>query len=134
VKKIFLGIVFLSVTVFSNCNKTSRSPADNNSSIVGKWILIQTLVDPGDGSGTWMQANVPNHYFMQFNADNKTIESNIISGSGNLDQYKIINDSTVNLIYSDNDTVRYNYKIDNSSLTLMGGCYEACGLKFTRSN
>jgi hypothetical protein len=133
-KKIFFGLAFLSIIILFGCKKSPKSPDQKDSSIVGKWILFQTLTDPGDGSGTWMPASIPNYYFIQFNADKTTVESNMITESGSLTHYQIINDSTLNLIYSDNDTMRYGYKINTSILTLTGGCYEPCGSKFTRAN
>jgi hypothetical protein len=132
-KKLFFRIILVSIIIFPACNKNSKSPAENDSSIVGKWTLYQTLVDPGDGSGSWMPASIPNYYFIEFNADKTTAQSNIITGSGNLVHYEIINDSTLNLIYSDNDTIRNNYKISASILTLTGGCFELCGSKFMKT-
>jgi len=54
--------------------------------LVGKWILVETLSDPGDGSGQWRPINKPDYYFLQFNTDN-SIESNTYTGLGGLRHY-----------------------------------------------
>ncbi len=43
-----------------------------------------------------------------------------------------MNDSTVQFIYANGNTVSLFYKIDGVSLTIQGGCIEACGSKFIR--
>jgi hypothetical protein len=131
-KKLFFGIGSLSIIFFLACKKNEKPPSENT--IVGKWTLFQTLADPGDGSGKWMPASTPNYYFIQFNADKTTVESNMVTGPGNSTHYQIINDSTINLIDSYSDSMRYSYKINASILTLDGGCYEPCGSKFMRAN
>ena len=52
---------------------------------------------------------------------------------GGVQKYKIINDSIINFIYANGDTIINAYRIDHSSLTLTGGCIEACGSKFIKS-
>lgn len=118
-------IAFCFIIVFA-CSKSS----DNNSnSLVGKWKLIETLSDPGDGSGTWMQTN--SYSTIQFNNDSSAYE---IPADQNrtLNHYSILNDSTTILFYSDNTSLKLYFKIEQNILTLMGGCIETCGSKYKR--
>lgn len=113
--------------MFLSCKKTA---AVFNTTLMGKWTLVETLIDPGDGSGKWMPVNTPNYYIKFEPGDG--IESNISKRSGNASEYKILTDSTLYLIYAESDTVSYFYKIDGNFLTLEGGCYERCGMKFKK--
>ncbi len=128
--KISSLILFLSVVLFFECSKKAKSPAGN--ALAGKWTLIQTLADPGDGSGQWQAADTSKHFFIQFNSD-KSIASNAYPGLGGLKQYNITNDSTVIFIYGNNSKFSQFYKINEPYLTLTGGCIEACGSKFIRT-
>lgn len=115
--------------LFSSCNKTSSTIKVDDLPSVNKWILVETLSDPGDGSGKWKTVDQPNYFFIKFNTDN-SIETNIYKDFGGLTQYKIINDSTINLIYANGYIITRLYKIEGSLLKISGGCFEACGQKF----
>lgn len=112
------------------CRKTA---VVSNSSIIGKWTLVETFTDPGNGNGKWMPVNRPDYYFIKFDKDN-SIESNISRGSGNAFNYKILTDSTLYLIYPESDTVSYFYEIHKTLLILEGGCFEQCRIKFKKED
>ena len=126
-KKI-LFIVSINCLIFFSCRKTSVIA---NLPITGRWTQIETLTDPGDGNGKWMPVSTPDYYFIKFEPGD-SVESNISRGSGNVSKYKIVTDSTLYLIYAESDTVSYFYKIKGNILTLEGGCYERCGMKFEK--
>jgi hypothetical protein len=126
-KKI-LFIVLLNCLMFLSCRKT---PVIVNTSITGRWIQVETLTDPGDGSGKWRPVNMPNYYFIKFQPGD-SVQSNISRGDGMASKYKILTDSTLYLIYAESDTVSYFYQIKGNLLTLEGGCYERCGMKFKK--
>lgn len=128
--KILLLIAFLSAILFFACSKKAYTRA-GNSALVGKWKLVETLADPGDGSGQWQPVDTTKRYLIKLNDDN-SIESNAYPGLGGLKEYNIVNDSTVIFIYANDTKFTHFYKINDSSLTLTGGCIEACGSKFTR--
>ncbi len=121
------------ITVFSfflialACTKSS----DNNSSLIGRWKLTETLADPGDGSGTWMPATAD--YIIQFNKDNTAYE-NPVNPYRNINRYNVTSDSTLTMFYSDGTSQNLYFKIENNTLTLMGGCIEACGTKYKRTD
>ena len=101
------------------------------SGIIGKWMLVETLADPGDGSGKWTPVDVAGKYYIKFNGDG-SLESNMEGRLGNLKHYKVVNDSSINFIYPDVTGFALRYKISGNSLTITGGCIEACGSKFIR--
>jgi len=131
-KPIYIFGWFLALLIFS-CSKASHQATENNSSILGKWILVETLADPGDGSGKWTATDKPNYYYLQLNADS-TVESNYFTGLGGARSFNLVNGSMIKFIYGNGQTTINGYRNDNSSLTLTGGCIEACGAKFTRAN
>ena len=113
-------IIALLLLIFISCSKNSNSTAQKPLTLIGKWTLIESLADPGDGSGRWMTVDKANYYYIQFNTDN-SLQGNIF----NAIQYKIVNDSIVNLIIVNNATATRGYKIVDSYLTLTGGCIES---------
>jgi hypothetical protein len=130
-KKTFNLTTLLLLMFFICCNKAEDTTTSVNLNLVRKWILVETLSDPGDGSGKWKPVSKPNYYFLQFNTDN-SIESNIYPDLAGLRHYDIMNDSTVQFIYSSGIKVLMFYKLEGNSLTISGGCDEACGSKFIR--
>jgi len=120
------------VTLIFSCNKGSNQVTDDNSSLLGKWILVESLADPGDGSGKWTAVDRQNYYYLTLNTDS-TIETNCFTGLGGAKKFRVVNNSVMNFIYANGQTILYHYLLDNSSLTITGGCIEACGSKFVRT-
>lgn len=48
----------LSVALLVSCSKSDETCADKTV-LTGTWKLVETLADPGDGSGTWQPAVHP---------------------------------------------------------------------------
>jgi len=110
------------------CTKSSDK---TSSSLVGRWKLTETLADPGDGSGTWMPATAD--YIIQFNKDSTAYE-NPVNPYRNVNRYSVSNDSTLTLFYSNGTSFNFYFKIESSTLTIMGGCIEACGTRYKRTD
>jgi hypothetical protein len=110
------------------CRKTHQT-AGNTASLPGTWTLVETLMDPGDGSGTWKPAQSP--LVLLFTNDGQ-IQGNAFPQAR---QYAVLNDTTIKFVYTDGTFIIYNYTVSGSSLLLSGGgCIEACGLKFSKSS
>ena len=122
---------FITALSFFLITLACTKSADNNSSIIGRWKLTETLADPGDGSGIWMPATT--NYIIQFNEDSTAYE-NPVNPYRNVNRYSVINDSTLTLFYSTGTSFSYHFKIESNTLTIMGGCIEACGTKYKRTN
>jgi len=118
---------FLAILTFG-CSKGSKQATGNSSSLFGKWILVEALVDPGDGSGKWTAVK-PNYYYLQLNTDS-SVASNCFTGLDGAKRFSVVNDSVMNFIFANSQTIRFGYHMDNASLTITGGCIEACGSKF----
>ena len=110
------------------CTKSSDK---TSSSVIGRWKLTETLADPGDGSGRWMPATT--EYIIQFNKDSTAYE-NPVNPYRNVSRYSATNDSTLTLFYSNGTSFNFYFKIESNTLTIMGGCIEACGTKYRRAD
>jgi hypothetical protein len=101
-----------------------------NASLSGKWKLVESLNDPGDGSGTWLPVTTSTQ--LQLNA-------NGTMGGTTFPAYVsyIIKDS-VTLAFSQADKTiqNYRYKISHDTLSMSPDgpirCYEACGIRFKK--
>ena len=113
------------------CKKTcTEGNADN--SIVGKWKMTESLIDPGNGSGTWIPDG-SGVTFVTFFA-NGTLSNNTTFLTG-YDRYYTTPDSKIYVIKtSSSDTARMGYLLEPGKLTINPQCYEACGYRFVRSN
>ena len=128
-KTIFLNLLLLTIT-FVSCSKENNNETGENE-IIGKWKLIQTYADPGDGSGNWMSVTENESYLLIFYANN-TFERN-----GSLNDcsgtYSIVN--TVLTLNCNNVESTYSYSIANKNLIIDGSpfyCDESCAEKFER--
>ncbi len=134
-------VICLCVFLFSELFSCTKSPesktvlTEPNASLTGQWKLIETLVDPGDGSGTWHSTDSMG-YYIQFNADssfdNNFINNFVPSVYSNMIKYSVINDSIINFIDSAANVYNRYYTIKEDTLNITGGCYEACGSKFIK--
>ncbi len=128
--KYFITILSLILINIFACTKSSdTNQPENNASIIGKWKQTEFLLDPGDGSGTWMPET--NDYFIQFNSDSTYENSGITTGD--IIRFSLPTDSTITFIYP-NATSTIRYEIQGTKLTLTGGCIEPCGSKYIKQN
>lgn len=108
-----------------------------NKELIGKWKLTEQLMDPGDGSGTYMP--VDSDKTIEF-FSNGTVVSNgplctITSDTGQ---------KTVGVFYDDKEYIKpkgcdysafkIDYRITDSNLFLIYFCIEGCGQKFVKIN
>lgn len=107
------------------CGKKSTSVVENES-IVGKWKLTESLMDPGDGSGKWQPADPAHPSYLVFNADG-TVTSN--NPTDAISRYKLTSDSTI-LFYRPADSISFRYRFARSTLSLTPPCYEPCGMHY----
>lgn len=135
-KKLLLPVFSFAILLFACSKNTNSTDKINNTvknySLAGKWSLVETLQDPGDGSGKWQPADATKNYFIKFNED-RSVESNSYTVLDGIKKYIVVNDSIITFINTNNQEFQRYYKVDSSSLTIRGGCYEACGSKFIRA-
>ena len=108
----------------SSCTKENISERD----LDNKWHLIETLNDPGDGSGTFQR--VDSDAIIEFFDDDTVRYSKSFCGEEN--SLKTGRYSSVeNEIYPDCDpNVSFSYKIENNQLIIYYNCIEGCAEKF----
>ena len=133
-RSIFIFGCFLAILNFC-CSKGSQRATEGSSSLIGKWILVATLADPGDGSGKWTAVDRPNYYYLQLDANGK-VETNAFTGLGGARTFTVENDSVISITYGDGTTKKNWYSMGGGdrSLTISGGCIEACGSRFERGS
>lgn len=87
-------LLFFSILLFLSCSKAADKETVKDLRFSGKWILTETLADPGDGSGKWIKVDRPGYYVIKFNPDS-SIATNIPGRFETAIKYFIKNDSTV---------------------------------------
>ncbi|HEY4323745.1 MAG TPA: hypothetical protein VGN20_07155 [Mucilaginibacter sp.] len=114
--------------VVSACHKDAVKAGDT--SLTGKWKLVESLADPGDGSGKWMPAASSTE--LDLNTDGTM-------GGTTFPTYVsyVVKDS-VTLTFSQQDKTiqNYRYKISHDTLSMSPAgpimCFEACGIRFKK--
>ena len=134
-KKFFFVLVTLSMLL--SCSEDNSRKSETNE-FLGKWKMTETLIDPGDGSGTYVP--VSGEYFLEF-FPNGTVGTNYmlctLSGT-NTGSYtspyfaeeQYIQSQTCNA----NQDFQIYYQMDGENLILYYPCIEACQVKFMRIN
>ncbi len=125
------GILYVMIlTAFCSCKKNRTENA-----LVGKWLLTETLADPGDGSGTFQAVN--SSKTLTFNGDG-TVTSNgsicllsIESNTSSSGTYST-GDSTITSSDCTNSPLALTYELDGSTLIINYPCIEACKGKFEK--
>ena len=114
--------------IVAYCLFSCRKPDQvMHSSLIGKWKLSESLMDPGDGSGKWQPANPANPAWLEFKNNGLLVITPY--QQYNSDHYLIYTDSTM-ILYHNTDTFYIRYRFTSSLLTIYPQCYEACGSKY----
>ncbi len=126
-------ILILSFVLLFSCK--SDDDALRSTDIVGKWQLVEQLLDPGDGSGTFQ--SVDSELALEF-FDDGTIVSrngslcNIFTESGGTSSGTFsLNDNMIN-IECPSDTFRISFERTGLNLVLNFSCIEACAQKYKK--
>ncbi len=116
----------MAVMVFAvaGCKKSSNV---ENSNLIGKWKLTESLADPGDGSGTWQMADPSNPQYLEFKNDGRLIFSP--TGMYDSDHYQVSSDSTM-IFLRGRESFPMRYHLSENMLCLFPPCIEGCGLKY----
>jgi hypothetical protein len=126
-KTLFRLAVPLFTFLLFSCNKSES--VNTHEAVAGTWKLVETLADPGDGSGAWQPVTGTSQTYLLF-YDNGMIGGNAFPEARN---YAVVNGTTIKFTYADGTFINYSYTLSESTLVLSGGgCIEACGAKFVR--
>ncbi len=132
--KKLLAIVLLFSLILA-CNNDDNANA--NVSLVGTWKLTETLVDPGDGSGTFIP--VQSNKTVTFN-NNETFTSNGNMCNLTLETAVMTsrNYSTSGNYFTSADCLseehQYNFTKTGNTLIVEYPCFEPCLAKFVKVN
>ncbi|AXT49470.1 hypothetical protein D1818_01035 [Aquimarina sp. BL5] len=129
-KYLFLFLIpLLFVFSCSNDDDTIASP-----DLLGKWLLIEQLVDPGDGSGTFQP--ISSDLELEFLAggilqvSNGSLCSLAIESEGNSTESYSIDENTITV--SCNTPFSISFEIKEGSLFLYHPCIEGCGQRYQK--
>ncbi|MEW7292002.1 lipocalin family protein [Aquimarina sp. 2304DJ70-9] len=132
--KIYIGFFICFIGLVS-CSNDDDTTVVMNTDLIGKWQLIEQLVDPGDGSGTFQP--VDSQLTIEFFDNGTVISTNgslcnmftvsqdISSGTFSLDN------NTIN-IGCDDDVITIFFEKNGSELILNFICIEACAQKYKK--
>lgn len=122
-------VILLIILFFTACKKDGHTA---NTTLTGKWKLIESLADPGDGSGTWQPVSANPTIYVQFENNGK------LSGTAFPGDVSYVVKDSVTLTFTSKDNVVQNYryliKIDTMFMSPDGPirCIEACGMKYVK--
>lgn len=112
--------------------KGNSAVKSNNATLTGNWKLVQSLADPGDGSGTWQP--VATSTSLAFNADGTTNGSTF----PNYIAYTLSATTDITFSQADKTTQNYRFTISHDTLSISPDgpirCTEACGIRFVKTN
>ena len=112
--------------------KMAQPAIKNNVALTGKWKFVESLLDPGDGSGKWLPVQVSAEFELK---DDGTTTGNAFP---NYITYTLKDSVTLTFKQADTTTQNYFYKISNDTLTMSPAgpirCIEACGSRFKKVN
>jgi hypothetical protein len=131
-------LVIAFILFASACNKENIAVKDKNvtvkanSTLTGKWKLVESLADPGDGSGTWMAVSNSTQLLLNVNGT--------MSGNTFTEYIGFILKDSVTLTFSqaDNTIQNYRYYIHQDTLSMSPDgpiwCIEGCGIRFKKED
>ena len=131
-KKGLLRIAFSLLALSCSTSNEVETPKEaENNSLIGKWKLIETYSDPGDGSGTFQAAN-SQKTFEFFSNDSVYSNGEICSLSTDAQSpsSSTFSDSTKTINCPNSYRLFYEFK--NQHLMLYFPCIEPCIFKLER--
>ncbi len=121
------------VTIMISCSKDSDD--NGNAQLLNSWLLIEQLIDPGDGSGVFIPVNsektieflangtaVSNGTLCTMNSTTGTTSTSMVNAS---DNYIIPDDCK-------SAELKLYYEIEGNYLILSYPCIEGCAQKFVK--
>lgn len=137
-KLTIIGILF-------SCTNDDSNQNVINSQLFGKWKLVETLKDPGDGSGTF--ESIDSEKTIEFFSNGTFIINGPLCGlstsvgentkgnvrhSNNSERYKLVANEECEM---DNSFVEYIILIEDSHLSIhYTACIEGCAQKYQKQN
>lgn len=132
-KKLF-SLLFI-IVLLSSCtnNETQEEPQ-----LIGVWKLVEQLVDPGDGSGTFKK--IESNKTIEFLANGTVVSNGSLCDMNINSEYETIGEyfTSENYLMPNNENecnfpdLKISFEFQNSNLILWFPCIEGCGQKFKK--
>ena len=123
-----LAIIFTTIACRKTALEGDRAVAAASGevhSIIGTWNMTQYFTDPGDGHGTWTNADAQNPELISFYADG-TFRASSNSPMYQFTSYKL-KDSTIAFYSSSGFVDAYPYSLESATQILIKPhCRESC--------
>ena len=130
-KRAVLFVMFLGLLTSCTRDKDHISPG-----LVGSWKLIETLADPGDGSGTFQA--VDNGRVIEFKSDGTIMADEKLCGSDSVFSVPMVvgtfsvSDLTIERFNCENYRSKISFELKNENLILDFHCFEPCLQKYRK--
>jgi len=130
--KKYMFLFFIPLLCVFSCNNDDDTTVDPD--LLGTWKLIEQLVDPGDGSGTFQ--SVTSDMELTFLAagalqvSNGTLCSLAIDTEGNSTESYSIDENTISV--NCDSITSISFEIKEGSLFLYFPCIEGCAQKYQK--
>ena len=129
------GILILIVIGFmASCSNENNDNIENKE-MIGEWELIEILLDPGDGSGTFQ--TVESDKILKFFEDGSVTSNSSLcnmssnTGSENSGTYST-DEQIINADSCAGTSTEIRYNLENSHLILSYFCIEPCQEKYAK--
>jgi len=120
-------ILFLLVVI--GCSYNDIDPL----TLLGRWKRIESLADPGDGSGTYQPVN--GNYYIDFLTDKTFIANEAICYEDqiiNQPSSGAYDSASLTLSFINCPSMIFTYEISGNNLFIYPPCIEGCGLKYIK--
>lgn len=124
-------LLFMIVGILFSCSK--KESETNLTSVVGRWKLTEVLMDPGDGSGTFMSVNSDKTLIFDNNGNvtsNGLICDMSIGINSNSSGIYSVPNASINSSSCPNTTLQF--ELINNTLILIYPCIEPCKAKYIK--
>jgi len=130
---IFSFLFFMGCLAFFACSK-SEDNIPESTSIIGKWKLIETYSDPGDGSGKFRP--IKSNKILEFDSmEVRTNEGGLCNNRSN-STYSLSEREYEGRVFTVvsfvNCESNYSYIISENTFTIYYNCIEGCGERYKR--
>jgi hypothetical protein len=129
----YLYLLLAIALVTSACDKGNEGP--DQTSFQGTWILKKSYVDPGNGTGTYIDIKQDGLY-ITFNSDSTVVSNTTQFGLGMIASYRVLDSVRVRINFkqqSSSPTTVFRYRFKKDTLELNPPCIEGCGMKFVKA-
>ena len=132
IMKKLLFTVF-TIGVLNSCS--TNNDAQINTDLIGNWKLIEVLVDPGDGSGTFF--SIESEKIITFESSGVlSSNGNLCNMSGNTNNRTIgvysVSESTFSASSCSNTDYKYAFEQEDAILIINYPCIEPCQAKYKK--